>query len=172
MLEVRCPSCKSRPAWARGLKRQCRRKMSQNLLSRPAWARGLKPFTRQSAVRRYGVAPCMGAWIETASPVRHQYVSWSRPAWARGLKQFSCCDKNNHIRSRPAWARGLKLTLTYIIMRYNKSRPAWARGLKLQITKEILLVCRSRPAWARGLKLFPGRGQSECQSRALHGRVD
>ncbi len=57
------------------------------LMSRPAWARGLKHQKEITKGKHWGVAPCVGAWIETdrlgiAPAVFHT----SRPAWARGLK--------------------------------------------------------------------------------------
>jgi len=33
--------------------------------SRPAWARGLKQVSKSAAKKIMGVAPCVGAWIET-----------------------------------------------------------------------------------------------------------
>ena len=58
---------RSRPVWARGLKRYCAQELSIKHVSRPVWARGLKPRLN-------------GA---------HQLRPLSRPVWARGLKRQS-----------------------------------------------------------------------------------
>ena len=77
--------------------------------SRPAWARGLKRKPRRRMPRPPKVAPRVGAWIETARlqrlPGRRRR---SRPAWARGLKHALSPRMAGLERSRPAWARGLK----------------------------------------------------------------
>ena len=54
-------------------------------MSRPAWARGLKHSLHTSKKMEI-VAPCVGAWIETATTVHDSNTPSSRPAWARGLK--------------------------------------------------------------------------------------
>ncbi len=55
-----------------------------------------------------GVAPRVGAWIETEARTAHGQGSLSPPAWGRGLKLaykniIALCNK-----SPPAWGRGLK----------------------------------------------------------------
>ena len=55
----------SRPAWARGLKRHLLSRLVCGVLSRPAWARGLKHEWSMQISGVRGVAPRVGAWIET-----------------------------------------------------------------------------------------------------------
>jgi len=55
----------SRPAWARGLKQNRRAASLVSRKSRPAWARGLKQRHETQTHYLTGVAPRMGAWIET-----------------------------------------------------------------------------------------------------------
>ena len=55
----------SRPAWARGLKRAEPLRVKSRKMSRPAWARGLKQNRNPEAEDPEGVAPRVGAWIET-----------------------------------------------------------------------------------------------------------
>jgi len=55
----------SRPAWARGLKLFELAALHCRQLSRPAWARGLKLPSAYSPAWN-GVAPRVGAWIETS----------------------------------------------------------------------------------------------------------
>ena len=92
--------CKSRPAWARGLKLEGKEKKKEEESSRPAWARGLKPdLDKQLKAsqtsrpawarglkllypRRCGqgteVAPRVGAWIETRNLNRNDDNGWRR----------------------------------------------------------------------------------------------
>ena len=77
--------------------------------SRPAWARGLKHKGRRHTDYNKGVAPRVGAWIETLILLRLFATSGqSRPAWARGLKLGNIDSGDLLQESRPAWARGLK----------------------------------------------------------------
>ena len=57
---------KSRPAWARGLKPVSAPDDWCGELSRPAWARGLKHDGSRMMAWCVGVAPRVGAWIETS----------------------------------------------------------------------------------------------------------
>ena len=57
----------SRPAWARGLKHDKPLGTTTSDESRPAWARGLKRFVLPLLPPLDGVAPRVGAWIETAN---------------------------------------------------------------------------------------------------------
>ena len=59
-------SIPSRPVWARGLKLRVIRRQEAIIRSRPVWARGLKRPIRHRPDRASNVAPCVGAWIETA----------------------------------------------------------------------------------------------------------
>ncbi len=34
-------------------------------MSHPVWVRGLKLYSGHTLIGKIGVAPCMGAWIET-----------------------------------------------------------------------------------------------------------
>ena len=143
---------RSRPAWARGLKPNGSGISFKLSLSRPAWARGLKPDSTLIIVGTEGVAPRMGAWIETTLFPKSVTQSFmSRPAWARGLKQHPKSHYAPHQMSRPAWARGLKHPTDYRENYAHKSRPAWARGLKpVKVSRNHLAIF----------------------SRAPHGRVD
>ena len=55
----------SHPAWVRGLKQDNREDVDYLLSSHPAWVRGLKPEAVQELIELAGVAPRVGAWIET-----------------------------------------------------------------------------------------------------------
>ena len=100
---------RSRPAWARGLKLVSFSLPPGRTGSRPAWARGLKRFCSNQNHWGRGVAPRVGAWIETNRRVYNPHQGrMSRPAWARGLKQRVADSALHANKSRPAWARGLK----------------------------------------------------------------
>ena len=66
----------SHPVWVRGLKLGQRGKSHHRRMSHPVWVRGLKLAEDVLPGDKYGVAPRVGAWIET----RSGYRSWS--SWA------------------------------------------------------------------------------------------
>ena len=55
----------SHPMWVRGLKQKMLTFMVKLPLSHPMWVRGLKPSCLVEHVATLGVAPYVGAWIET-----------------------------------------------------------------------------------------------------------
>ena len=58
-------SSPSLPAWERGLKHTPDAQFQGRSGSLPAWERGLKPKTEGKGESFNGVAPRVGAWIET-----------------------------------------------------------------------------------------------------------
>ncbi len=54
--------------WVRGLKLWGRSVGRWVRRSHPVWVRGLKHEIIRHGPRREAVAPCVGAWIETATP--------------------------------------------------------------------------------------------------------
>ena len=78
-------------------------------MSHPTWVRGLKlPFLYHLR-KVMGVAPYVGAWIETVVKHFAKSRSWSHPTWVRGLKQMQRSEATQKKRSHPTWVRGLKL---------------------------------------------------------------
>ena len=55
----------SHPIWVRGLKLSRYSRISRKAWSHPIWVRGLKPQSYLNLKDEQGVAPHMGAWIET-----------------------------------------------------------------------------------------------------------
>ena len=55
-------------------------------MSHPVWVRGLKPSTKEYNLVPLGVAPRVGAWIETFYAVAYEDYTTSHPVWVRGLK--------------------------------------------------------------------------------------
>ena len=52
------------------------------------WVRGLKHSVGDGIQWQEGVAPHVGAWIETAQVSGTSYKVWSHPMWVRGLKHI------------------------------------------------------------------------------------
>ena len=76
------------------------------------------------------VAPCVGAWIETALSSIIDRKSTSLPAWERGLKLDHTARPHVRKVSLPAWERGLKRSASVQGSGSPLSLPAWERGLK------------------------------------------
>ena len=55
-----------------------------------------------------GVAPLVGAWIETFFVLFSVLVESSHPSWVRGLKLLMWLCSNTQQQSHPSWVRGLK----------------------------------------------------------------
>ena len=56
----------SHPVWVRGLKHGKEFALVRARVSHPVWVRGLKQTGVRQKTDRQKVAPCVGAWIETA----------------------------------------------------------------------------------------------------------
>ena len=59
---------RSHPMWVRGLKRQSFEMLKNKGMSHPMWVRGLKHTQAVCCLLQTGVAPHVGAWIETTKP--------------------------------------------------------------------------------------------------------
>ena len=59
-----------------------------------------------------GVAPYVGAWIETMALGDYALKRKSHPMWVRGLKHIQYNETNTINTSHPMWVRGLKLVQT------------------------------------------------------------
>ena len=72
--------------WVRGLKHRFCSGCKVGKRAHPMWVRGLKPDGNKFSEDVTGVAPYVGAWIETLLGT-HMYVyAPSHPMWVRGLK--------------------------------------------------------------------------------------
>ena len=72
------------------------------------WVRGLKLHSTLYTHLK-GVAPYVGAWIETHVLFRASRQEASHPMWVRGLKHTSTYQTLAEYQSHPMWVRGLKL---------------------------------------------------------------
>jgi len=68
------------------LKQDAEQKLQEVAQSPPAWGRGLKLYELKRPAGGPGVAPRVGAWIETEVHTRRIVERQSPPAWGRGLK--------------------------------------------------------------------------------------
>ena len=55
-------------------------------MSHPVWVRGLKLLLIRPQFQTSGVAPRVGAWIETLKDSSTALLHESHPVWVRGLK--------------------------------------------------------------------------------------
>ena len=73
------------------------------------WVRGLKQRLYIISCSVSGVAPYVGAWIETnGSKITVVIPNQSHPMWVRGLKQTYGREYIEGTQSHPMWVRGLK----------------------------------------------------------------
>ena len=61
-----------------------------------------------------GVAPRVGAWIETVSWLIRWRSVMSHPVWVRGLKHQTPRPLELASKSHPVWVRGLKHCKSYL----------------------------------------------------------
>ena len=75
--------------------------------SHPTWVRGLKRAYCVTMHPDKGVAPYVGAWIETSCrPVNKADIAWSHPTWVRGLKLITIAQSGSQVSVAPyvgAW---------------------------------------------------------------------
>ena len=72
--------------------------------------RGLKLKQSGNIEIEDGVAPYVGAWIETYYDHEEGFFLTSHPTWVRGLKLRLFASPLGYDRSHPTWVRGLKPT--------------------------------------------------------------
>ena len=60
-----------------------------------------------------GVAPLVGAWIETDVPMGSRLQPWVAPLVGAWIETSNLEDKEAALKSHPSWVRGLKLDLTH-----------------------------------------------------------
>ena len=99
----------SHPVWVRGLKHQKPVRCDSRAWSHPVWVRGLKQHCHVLVRERRGVAPRVGAWIETDNDIFIVHArKESHPVWVRGLKRYEQKEIDQTYMSHPVWVRGLK----------------------------------------------------------------
>ncbi len=113
--------------------------------SHPTWVRGLKRRSRQGIADCQGVAPHVGAWIETFVGGLVSVDEVSHPTWVRGLKLPLIGASRLERLSHPTWVRGLKLATIYQGRWSSWSHPTWVRGLKLRLYPTLVFLLRRTP---------------------------
>ena len=106
-------------------------------------------------IRHDGVAPHVGAWIETYQRRHQQRLGHVAPhvgAWIETLHGDGFLSHT--FASHPMWVRGLKLFNLVVALSICVSHPMWVRGLKLELEHEHRRSPESHPMWVRGLKLI------------------
>ena len=124
------PSRSSHPAWVRGLKHTTTSSVDAYGMSHPAWVRGLKPgsgsrcllwrWSHPAWVRGlkpkclfihhipHGVAPRVGAWIETSGYITCRIRYTVAPRVGAWIETCRLLPYSQPCQSHPAWVRGLK----------------------------------------------------------------
>ena len=74
--------------WVRGLKLALTQYVGEENMSHPMWVRGLKQNCSDGRCPQ-GVAPYVGAWIETRRMFGNDFYRQSHPMWVRGLKHWT-----------------------------------------------------------------------------------
>ena len=144
------------------------------MLSHPMWVRGLKHSHSTSCICAHGVAPYVGAWIETLSYSFHTVRLTVAPyvgAWIETV-----C-RQRHDRRRPvapyvgAWIETWPCDL-WLVRRWRVAPyvGAWIETWQILLS---LKSATSHPMWVRGLKLYLcGRLCQVERGRTLCGCVD
>ena len=70
--------------------------------------RGLKPLKSENASILDGVAPLVGAWIETAIVPKSGYFQGVAPLVGAWIETLGKSTKKYLRKSHPSWVRGLK----------------------------------------------------------------
>ena len=72
-----------------------------------AW---IETASRTKSIWALKVAPRVGAWIETRWINTEKWEEMSHPVWVRGLKLYNFASATKGKESHPVWVRGLKLS--------------------------------------------------------------
>ena len=101
--------------------------------SHPSWVRGLKQKLKSSRITLKGVAPLVGAWIETSVGTRLR-TCWSVAplvgAWIETHKHMFTSQIGEVAPLVGAW---IETEWQRQDIKYNASHPSWVRGLKLKM---------------------------------------
>ena len=134
--------------------------------------RGLKQDIGRKQPYGCGVAPYVGAWIETFISAIVASMFLSHPTWVRGLKLIGESIRKARQAVAPyvgAWIETSTIVLNSSIV---SSHPTWVRGLKLDEIERAQVKEMSHPTWVRGLKLNRAKSSNKAKGRTLRGCVD
>ena len=105
--------------------------MNADPRSHPVWVRGLKQGGYRQEIPQRGVAPRVGAWIETTPSTPPSIRASVAPRVGAWIETLSLYRTPRSPLSHPVWVRGLKLLGQPILWKaVSESHPVWVRGLK------------------------------------------
>ena len=135
-----------------------------------AW---IETLYAQNVLLTRGVAPRVGAWIETLRISFTSFPLLSHLVWVRGLKHQFIYKLNGWIKVAPrvgAWIETLQLNLLLQLRNVAPRVGAWIETAnKLKNGSPIF---GSHLVWVRGLKLNKASDYTEVDGRASCGCVD
>ena len=98
------------------------------------WVRGLKLLLIRPQFQTSGVAPRVGAWIETSLSCPMLLPVFVAPrvgAWIETIMDYKNDIQDNVAPRVGAW---IETSLAAVDALSRKSHPVWVRGLKLEVT--------------------------------------
>ncbi len=98
----------SHPVWVRGLKQCSIDFAGQPFSSHPVWVRGLKQHNCSRIFASGGVAPRVGAWIETRGTLKTENEMNVAPRVGAWIETSVPSCESISAESHPVWVRGLK----------------------------------------------------------------
>ena len=121
--------------------------------SHPMWVRGLKLETDVIVIGQYGVAPHVGAWIETTRLYKPYNASKSHPMWVRGLKHLLLDHAPLEGGVAPHVGAWIETISTQPTATMHKVAPHVGAWIETASSHRHSLLLKSHPMWVRGLKL-------------------
>ena len=98
----------SHPVWVRGLKPDKKHIPKTAPGSHPVWVRGLKLVLADPLTNANNVAPRVGAWIETLTPLVVCAPGPVAPRVGAWIETSISLPSGVLLMSHPVWVRGLK----------------------------------------------------------------
>ena len=122
--------------WVRGLK-LCLSMVFRKCGVAPHVGAWIETTVEVVSAERIDVAPHVGAWIETSSYQYHLISESVAPHVGAWIETCEILGKENSWLSHPMWVRGLKLKIISLMSKSVKSHPMWVRGLKLSVRRAV-----------------------------------
>ena len=119
----------------------------------------------------FGVAPYVGAWIETDTAPLNDFETLSHPTWVRGLKLLTAKVEDIESVSHPTWVRGLKPAIVFATL-IAAVAPYVGAWIETQSHDSRPRCLPSHPTWVRGLKRYRQYRFVGSYCRTLRGCVD
>ena len=114
----------------RGLKLYFSLVGNRDAQSHPVWVRGLKLSVKSWQSYKGGVAPCMGAWIETNVIALFSGTGCVAPCMGAWIETSSLSLEISHLEVAPCMGAWIETRSMIAICMQAQSHPVWVRGLK------------------------------------------